>query len=210
MKNKIRIILFLALGYAQLSYGQVVIGGATYPVEGALLDLKEYKANAENVTAAKGLLFPRVKLTSLTSLVPLVEVETTENKKEHIGLQVYHIGDNEITAGLKVWDGAKWTGGGNEKQEQWIYMPAFPIQMHQTTEQKIDLYEEYKKQIGDVSGMIIWEEREVKFVITGYDATAFNTAPLVKIENGKQYLVYKSKVNSVTASSYLNIIIVKI
>lgn len=209
MKNIIRIALFLVLGYTQLSYGQVVIGGATYPVEGALLDLKEYKANAENITAAKGLLFPRVKLTSLTSLVPLVQVETTENKKEHIGLQVYHIGEDEIPAGLKVWDGSRWIGSGGEKQEQWIYMPAFPIQMHQTTEQKIDLYQEYKKQLGDTNALTIWPENQVKFVVTGYDAEAFASAPMIKIENNKQNLVYKANPNKMTASSYLNIIIVK-
>ncbi|WP_413512940.1 hypothetical protein [Myroides odoratus] len=209
MKNKILIAFLFVLGSVHLFYGQVVIGGATYPAEGALLDLKEYKANTENITGNKGLLLPRVKLASLTSLVPLVQTETEANKIEHIGLQIYHIGNEEISAGLKVWNGTMWEGGTSEAKEQWIYMPSFPIQMFQTTEQKIDLYQEYKKQIADNGVLSIWEENEVKFVITGYDAIAFSTAPTVQIDNGKQYLVYKSNVNRVSASSYLNIIIVK-
>lgn len=209
MKNKILIVFLLVLGSVHLFYGQVVIGGATYPVEGALLDLKEYKANAENITGNKGLLLPRVKLGSLTSLIPLVQTETEANKIEHIGLQIYHVGNEAIPAGLKVWNGTRWEGGTDEANEQWIYMPSFPIQMFLTTEQKIDLYQEYKKQIGDNGVLSIWEENEVKFVITGYDAVAFSTVPMIQIDEAKQYLVYKSNVNRVSASSYLNIIIVK-
>ncbi len=202
-------MLFIVTALSEI-HGQTVIGGATYPVEGALLDLKEYQANTENTTANKGLLLPRVKLTSLTSLVPLIQTETVANKKEHIGLQVYHIGNDDIPAGVKVWNGVMWTGGASNEPAPWIYMPAFPIQMHHTTEQKIDLYAEYKRQIGDISAMTIWEENEVKFVVTAYDSLAFSTAPIIKIENEKQYLVYKAAPNRLTASSYLNIIIVKI
>lgn len=210
MNKNILFIVLLGVVMLSQSYGQTVIGGATYPVEGALLDLKEYKANTDNVTATKGLLLPRVKLTSLTSLLPLVQTETEANKQEHIGLQVYHIGDDAIPAGVKVWNGEMWTGGTSSGPAPWIYMPAFPIQMYQATEQKVYLYAEYKKQIGDISAMTIWEESEVKFVVTAYDAAAFSTAPTVKTENGKQYLVYKAAPNKMTASSYLNIIIVKI
>ncbi|MGS4344663.1 hypothetical protein ACKUSY_03480 [Myroides odoratus] len=210
MKKTILFAFLFVLTIGSEIYGQTVIGGATYPVEGALLDLKEYKANTENITANKGLLLPRVKLTSLTSLLPLVQTETVANKSEHIGLQVYHIGDDDIPAGVKVWNGEMWTGGASNEPAPWIYMPAFPIEMYKTTEQKINLYAEYKKQIGDTSAMTIWKENEVKFVVTAYDATAFSTAPTIKIENGKQYLVYKAAPNRLTASSYLNIIIVKI
>ncbi|EHQ41210.1 hypothetical protein [Myroides odoratus] len=210
MKSKILITLLLVWGYGHSFYGQVVLGGATYPVEGALLDIKEYQADAENTTATKGLLLPRVKLSDLSSLKPMVQIETEANKKEHIGLQVYHIGDDEILEGVKTWNGSIWTGGGSAEQDPWIYMPAFPIQMYKTTEQKIDLYEEYKKQLGTVGARVIWEENEVKFVVTAYDTTVFSTAPTVKTENGKQYLVYKAIPNKLTASSYLNIIIVKI
>ena len=210
MKSKIRITLLLVLGCGHLFYGQVVIGGATYPVEGALLDVKEYQPDEENTTATKGLLLPRVKLSELSSLKPVVQIETVANKKEHIGLQVYHIGSDEMPAGVKTWNGEMWTGSGSAEQNPWIYMPAFPIQMYKTTEQKVYLYEQYKNQIGETSGMAIWAEHEVKFVVTGFDTTAFSTAPTIRTEGGKQYLVYKSLVNKVTASSYLNLIIVKI
>jgi|GEM_PF-7118677 len=210
MRKNILITLLLVLGCGHLFYGQVVIGGATHPVEGALLDLKEYPSDTENTTATKGLLLPRVKLISLSSLTPMVQIETVANKKEHIGLQVYHIGSDEIPAGVKTWNGEMWTGGTSNGPAPWIYMPAFPIKMHISTEQKVYLYAEYKKQIRDSSGMAIWEENEVKFVVTAYDTAAFSTAPTVKIENGKQYLVYKAAPNKLTASSYLNIIIVKI
>lgn len=210
MKKYIRITLLFIISNIGLSYGQVVIGGASYPVEGAILDLKEHNANSENVTGNKGFLLPRVKLLNSKSLIPLVHTDTDANKLEHIGIQVYHVGGGELIPGLKVWNGIQWEDLYSSSKEQWFYMPPFPIKMFVAGEQKVDLYEEYKKQMDTTkSGISLWKESEVTFAIIGYDSIAFDGIPTVSVENGKQMLVYKAALGKMSASSYLNIIVVK-
>ncbi len=187
--------------------------GTVEPHQSALLDLD---------ASDKGVLFPRVALSEETVLA---------GGSNPIGVVVFNNGEGSIsTKGFYFWSGNRWELLAldstlteeiekiNQKiqglqfpaiSEQWIYMPAFPIKMHEASEQKVYLYDEYSKQLGDTSGMTIWEENEVKFVVTGYDVASFNTVPTIITENGRQYLLYKSNVNKMTASSYLNIIIVK-
>lgn len=213
MKKLLFIGLILVGTNVGISYGQVLIGTPGVPAEGALLDLKDREVKQDNVSAGKGFLMPRVMLTDLTKLTPLVKVETPENKLEHIGLQVYHIGGStsSITPGLKIWDGTKWDEIFSSPKGQWIYMPPFPIKMYETNQQKVFLYDKYKEQMNNRRGVPVWGESEVEFIITGYDKLAFDTAnvPEIKIENGRAVLVYTAKANGLTAASYLNIIIVK-
>ncbi|MDM1531345.1 hypothetical protein [Myroides marinus] len=212
MKKLLLIGLMFVGANVGMSYGQVLIGTPGVPAEGALLDLKDRDVKADNVSAGKGFLMPRVMLTDLTKLTPLVKTETPTNKIEHIGLQVYHIGGgtSSITPGLKIWNGTKWDEIFSSPKGQWIYMPPFPIKMYETTSQSIDLYAEYKRQIDTRAPL--WEESDVTFFITGYDNLAFNVAPVIKKDtstNNKAMLVYTAKTNGLTAASYLNIIIVK-
>ncbi|MEK6494777.1 hypothetical protein [Myroides odoratimimus] len=199
-----------------LSYGQVVLGGGTMPIEGALVDVKSKSADADNITGSKGFMLPRVMLTDIKKLTPMVKTETPENRKEHIGLQVYHVGGgtSTISSGLKIWNGEKWDGLNAAPTRQWIYMPPFPIKMYDATEQKISLYDEYVKQIGNNGhiggGVDLWGADEVEFEIIGFDKTAFSALRIESPDaNGKHYLIYKANVGKLTAASYLNIIIVK-
>lgn len=212
MKKILLIGLMLVGANIGVSYGQVVIGTPGVPVEGALLDLKDKNIGADNVSATKGFLMPRVMLTDLKKLTPLVKTETTENKKEHIGLQVYHIGGgtSTITPGLKIWNGTQWDEIFSSPKGQWVYMPPFPIKMFENTEQKVVLYEEYKKQLDTAkSGVPLWNEAEVNFVVTGFDSNAFNGTPIIKADNNRQTLFYTAAVGKLSAASYLNIIVVK-
>lgn len=135
-----------------VSYGQVAIGGGSVPLEGALLDLKEQQADINNVTASKGLLMPRVMLTDLTKLTPMVKVESPENKKEHIGLQVYHVGGSSSTIdeGLKIWDGEQWVEYYETEKLLWHLMPILPIDLNANgievpVYKYIDLYAHYEE-----------------------------------------------------------------
>ncbi|MDR2224282.1 MAG: hypothetical protein LBE34_16340 [Flavobacteriaceae bacterium] len=212
MKKIVLIVLMLFGVNIGLSYGQVLIGTPGVPAAGAILDLKERNADADNATANKGFLMPRVKLTSVTSLAPIVSATMATDatvKKSHIGLQVYHVGGSSIDAGLKIWSGEKWEELFSTPKGQWIYMPPFPIKMFEATEQTVVLYDEYKKQLDTAkSGVPLWAENEVTFVITGYDALAF-TKVEIKTVGGRQVLVYTAALGKLTAASYLNIIIVK-
>lgn len=150
MMKKVFIVLLIMGAHMGISYGQVAIGGGNIPLEGALLDLKEQQANINNVTASKGLLMPRVMLTDLTKLTPMVDVESLENQKEHIGLQVYHVGgpSSAIDEGLKIWDGDKWVEYYETEQQLWHYMPILPLDLNANEVEGykyIDMYAHYKE-----------------------------------------------------------------
>lgn len=104
------------------SYSQVTIGLQSPPIEGALLDLKQYndlEANAGGRNADKGLLLPRVEL---SSLITLSDIATGEQEQElqYTGLTVYNpLAINEacliIPSGIYYWGGEKWLNLAGEK-----------------------------------------------------------------------------------------------
>lgn len=103
---------------------QVTIGSNTAPNKGAMLDLRENDNVGSN--ANKGLLFPRVKLTSLSNLYPMMETapesgtpnsdyDTPEKKAtedaKHQGLVVYNLNESPNCGfgdGLYIWMGDVW------------------------------------------------------------------------------------------------------
>ncbi len=99
---------------------QVTIGSGIQPNEGALLDIKENVPDNNNSTAKKGVVFPRVELTSETDLFPMFEDDGNGGYKKgsmnftkadedmkHTGLVVYNI-EGALTEGFYFWDGGKW------------------------------------------------------------------------------------------------------
>ena len=97
---------------------QVTIGSDVSPVKGALLELKEYNTSADNQTADKGLLYPRMILTDKNELYPMydpLDADYTDVSKKdlilksHIGLTVYNVKENgDFREGLHVWNGSVW------------------------------------------------------------------------------------------------------
>lgn len=106
-----------------VSNAQVTIGADIAPNEGAMLDIKENRpSNPEinNSTSKKGVVFPRVELTSETNLFPMFEDDGNGGYKKgtvaftkvdedikHEGLVVYNI-QGALPEGFYFWDGAKW------------------------------------------------------------------------------------------------------
>ncbi|MDH6355622.1 uncharacterized protein (TIGR02145 family) [Dysgonomonas sp. PH5-45] len=114
--------------------GQVTIGADIPTTPAALLDLKVRQTSEtlpsptddENITGITtdnkkggGLLLPRVKLISITTLEPFISADdadfkaNTDKLKEKLaGLMVYNMTNNGANAslypGVYVWDGAKW------------------------------------------------------------------------------------------------------
>jgi len=113
-------MFFLAalLLYSSVS-GQVTIGMNGEPQKGALLDLKEKEiSNAKEPNSEKGLLFPKVSLTSSTSLEPLFATTVEPQTITSTGMIVYNVNENAegLKTGLCVWNGSEWTsveGGGS-------------------------------------------------------------------------------------------------
>ncbi|MDR2118974.1 MAG: hypothetical protein LBP25_05530 [Tannerellaceae bacterium] len=102
---------------------QVTIGADIPPREGALLDMKESNIiSGNNITATKGMLYPRVGLTSKNNLFPMFEndgsggykIGSTPHSKvtednNHIGLTVFNVTNaGDFVPGLHIWDGAEW------------------------------------------------------------------------------------------------------
>ena len=92
---------------------QVTIGSGIVPVKAGILDIKDQKPDANNVTSKSGgIVLPRVALSNLSTLEPFMEtsVDNYDNEKKiHTGLLVYNMDTSaNITSGLYFWDGAKW------------------------------------------------------------------------------------------------------
>lgn len=88
---------------------QVVIGSGLQPNKGTLLDLKEQQNSNGGVNSTRGLLLPRVNLTSINTLPP--DNASFSGDDIHVGLMVYNLKDNLIEGlcpGAYVWTGLKW------------------------------------------------------------------------------------------------------
>jgi hypothetical protein len=83
-----------------VTQAQVTIGTHSNPYEGALLDLKELDpANPSNPNSAKGVLFPKVSLTDVKSLQPLITRQATAADSAKVrGMIVYNV--NESANGI--------------------------------------------------------------------------------------------------------------
>jgi len=95
MKSILNFIIIVALSaiYTPV-YAQVTIGSGIEPAKGAILDMKEAAADDGKKTAAKGVIFPRVELSNLTTLQPLLEAadaNDTNEKLIHTGMVVYNV-----------------------------------------------------------------------------------------------------------------------
>ncbi|MDU1891875.1 MAG: hypothetical protein E6767_14400 [Dysgonomonas sp.] len=119
----ILLLLFMLIGIS--SHAQVTIGADKAPLEGAILQLKETESSTDNST--KGLLMPRVKLSSLTitsgsdlkTTITGATGTATWDKDKHIGLLVFHVGDAaHAVADLKVPNLYVWTGN------EWLLVKA--------------------------------------------------------------------------------------
>jgi len=126
-------IIFITNIYTVLS--QVTIGNTEKPANGALLQLKNKTGDpTTGSNANKGMMLPRVKLTSVNDLFPMFAKEdgtandlyNDSSKKEtqdkvHTGLLVYNTNifcenDKMNLDGIYVWNANEWIHLGDEKQ----------------------------------------------------------------------------------------------
>lgn len=95
----------------------MTIGKAEKPETGALLQLKNKETEDNGANANKGLLLPRVKLTSMTSLVDISKADT-ESDSQYIGLVVYNTEErpacytDDFQRGIHIWSGDRWNNIG--------------------------------------------------------------------------------------------------
>lgn len=117
--KKLSLLLAIAcIAVLSQTHAQVTIGSSLEPVKGAILDLKQHLPNADNTTASKGLLMPRVELNDLKSLSDISDVDPSQ-AESYTGLVVFNTLENinsciSIPKGLYVWNSQEWEGIGVE------------------------------------------------------------------------------------------------
>lgn len=105
--KQILALVFLLLFWSNVN-SQVTIGSKVAPLEGVLLDLKEFESDTNNATATKGLGLPRIALSSANTLAP-IQIEATESPDSYAGLVVYNIDKCSLNgSGIYVWNSANW------------------------------------------------------------------------------------------------------
>jgi uncharacterized protein (TIGR02145 family) len=106
MKKRILVVSF-ALALSANLRAQVTIGALTAPASGALLDL--------NSGVTGGLVLSNVTISDLSRIpyrsdwFPGIDDSTADTNPAFTGAMVYHIGGNNIPAGIYVWNGTNWT-----------------------------------------------------------------------------------------------------
>lgn len=198
-KHYISILLFLI---SFMSFSQVKIGGTdNIPNENAMLE----------IDGNKGLLLPRLELTSTSESTPL---------SAHVpGMTVYNTATaGNVTPGFYYNDGTKWIKmiTTDDKAVKFFYMPsvAFDTSEDRTNQVK-DLYEEYAKQfsmqknsvvsVGAPSEGIPYFQKatDLYYYITEYDTSVFQNVT-ISADGKMKYDVKKAA----TDCSFVNIVFV--
>lgn len=207
-------ILFVSIN----ANAQVTIGSNSAPDDDALLDLKE----RTNGSSDKGILFPRVELSSTTAYSPL--------SKPVKGMVVYNTKVTaDVVEGLYYHDGIKWNRVDNTPK--FFYMPSFnlptdtsdPAYNSGTSTFTIELYKIYSEQFGlvhssssakspnaGIGSLPVYlntslsETQRIEYYITYYDNTVFDQ---VTVDNtGK--LTYKLLPGfTITEDTFMNIVL---
>lgn len=183
------LFIVIMLGASSLLRGQVTIGSGYEPNSNALLDLQE---NSDQ-SSTKGLLLPRVSLSSTTSFSPLLA---------HVaGMTVYNTATtNDVTPGYYYNDGIKWIKLFAEVSAvtpKFFYMPsvvlptdtADPSYNTATQEFTIDLYTLYREQFeltnsaSSIKGagattLPVLASNDLEYFIPYYDNTVFQNITL--------------------------------
>jgi len=113
MNYKLLILSCLTLSNVLLGYTQVTIGDVEKPVGGAILQLKNISGITDGTAnSTKGMMLPRVKLTTISSLSDIHQ--GTGNEESLTGLWIYNTNifcenDKINDYGMYVWNGKQWT-----------------------------------------------------------------------------------------------------
>jgi len=120
-----RLSLFFLLIVSIYAQSQITIGSDEQPVSGSLLQLKENESTADN--SSKGLLLPRVELTRIQGLRPMLgnwDGDAYEWNR-HIGLTVYNVNNclqKGWGHGVYSWDGIQWQFVGKKEDQSKYYI----------------------------------------------------------------------------------------
>jgi hypothetical protein len=154
MKTTLKTIFILVFAFSAWmnTDAQVIIGLNEMPIKGGLLELKDRMAGPDSVTSTSGgLVLPRVRLFSETTLEPFIGLADPEwnssnqgqTRANHIGLTVYNLTeDANFRQGIYFWNGNKWLP--LEVASSYIYLPSFNLPWVTTGTNTVNLYQVYR------------------------------------------------------------------
>lgn len=213
--GQIALFVFMLAFLPELQ-AQVTIGSGIEPDTNALLDLKETSTG----TSTKGLLLPRVALTSTASASPM---------SAHIkGMTVFNTATaGDVVPGYYYNDGTEWVSVASAEGAfpQQFYMPSIVLPTDPTTLSwgsydsgtqvfTIDLYTDvYAKQFGMADGTTSYKSDgagtlsvkaadELEYFIVYYDKDTFTIGSL----DASGVLKYKADPAKVTEKTFMNIV----
>ncbi|WP_165041503.1 FISUMP domain-containing protein [Dysgonomonas sp. ZJ709] len=116
------LLIFISI----IANAQVTIGSTEAPIAGALLQIKEFETTDSRSdgksNSTKGIIMPRVELTTLTDLKADIPSVAANEELEYTGLMVFNVKENPcptegLYEGLYIWDGKLWQYLGEKTDE---------------------------------------------------------------------------------------------
>ena len=185
---------------------QVTIGSLNPPSNNALLDLKETVGGSSE----RGMLLPRVPLSSTTSFAPMISHEA--------GLYVYNTATvNDVKPGIYYNNGTKWIR--LNAAPNFFYMPSIllPIDINDPVciggTFTVDLYAQYSTQFTlalptstknpAATTLTVYSRSELDYFVIYYDAAVFSN---VSVNNNGVMTYQLVSTPVVSEKTYMNIV----
>ena len=210
------IIILAAISFSNLN-AQVTIGSNSVPNSGAVLDLIS--------GGDKGLLMPRVALTSTRVFGPVKSTDGTvyaDHTNHTAGMTVYNTATNnsdtgyEVSPGYYYNDGTKWVRLPN-RYTNWFFMPSVSFDTSTTGNLRTkNLYDLYKTQFmtpavkstsAPASLPYVPAATDMYYYITYYDPAVFSFSGVGRGIDDNGVLTY-DVIGGATDCSYINIVFV--
>ena len=205
MKNNYILVNVIALFIGTTAIAQVGISTTTSftPDTNSILDAS---------STTKGVLLPRVALTSTTTLAPITGTTTAPES-----LFVYNTASagttpNNVTPGFYFWTGVKWNrvlNTDNEAKPMVFYAPSIALDTTSGTH-TVDLYLEYKNQFGTPkyssnvdTPLSTYTVGQLAYFITYIDETVF-TSPSLSTDGKLTYTVPATP--TITEKTFINVV----
>ena len=168
----------------------------------------------------KGILIPRVELTSAVSLLPITTTGNTPNSLLVYNTAIAGTKPNNVTPGFYYWEGDKWVrmiNKENEAKPAVFYAPSLALETKASiTEYTVDLYEEYLKQytLSDANTSIksdataslpTYDRTDLYYFITYYDNSVFKSVN-VDSNGVLKYTIDSAGENAVSEKTYMNVV----
>ncbi|WP_282629365.1 hypothetical protein [Empedobacter sedimenti] len=205
MKKVYLLASMITLLLSTNSFAQVGISSATSftPDTNSILDAS---------STTKGVLLPRVALTSTTTLAPITGTSTAPESLFVYNTSTAGTSPNNVTPGFYFWTGSLWKrvlNTDNEAKPMVFYAPSIALDTTTGTH-TVDLYLEYKNQFGAPkyssnvdTPLTTYTVGQLAYFITYIDETVF-TSPSLSIDGKLTYTVPATP--TITEKTFINVV----